>query len=35
VQKTYGIKARCYWEHPWEHVGNKEKMKKEKEIKAL
>jgi hypothetical protein len=16
--KTYGIKARCYWEHPWE-----------------
>jgi hypothetical protein len=30
VQKTYGIKARCYWEHPWEHVGNKEKMKKEK-----
>ncbi len=27
--KTYGIKARCYWEHPWgtrwepqEHIGN-------------
>jgi len=27
--KTYGIKGRCYWEHPWgthweprEHVGN-------------
>jgi len=27
--RTYGIKARCYWEHPWEthwepkaHVGN-------------
>jgi len=27
--KTYGIKARCYWEHPWEthwelreHKGN-------------
>jgi hypothetical protein len=24
--KTYGIKARCYWEHPWgtrwEHDGN-------------
>jgi len=34
--KTYGIKARCYWEQPWgntlgtlkEHVGNKGKMKK-------
>jgi hypothetical protein len=25
--KTYGIKARCYWE-PREHVGNKGKMKK-------
>jgi len=30
--KTYGIKVRCYWEHPWgthweprEHFGNKEK----------
>jgi len=24
--KTFGIKARCYWEHPWEthreHIGN-------------
>jgi len=27
--KTYGIKVRCYWEHPWgthweprEHIGN-------------
>jgi len=27
--KTYGIKSRCYWEHPWgthwelrEHIGN-------------
>jgi hypothetical protein len=24
--KTYGIKARCYWEHPWgthwEHIEN-------------
>jgi len=24
--KTHGIKARCYWEHPWgthwEHIGN-------------
>jgi hypothetical protein len=27
--KTYGIKARCYWEHlwgthlePWDHIGN-------------
>jgi hypothetical protein len=27
--KTYGIKARCYWEHPWgthlelrEHIGS-------------
>jgi hypothetical protein len=20
--KTYGIKRRCYWEHPWEHIGN-------------
>ncbi len=20
--KTYGIKARCYWEHHWEHIGN-------------
>jgi hypothetical protein len=20
--KTYKIKARCYWEHPWEHIGN-------------
>jgi len=18
LSKTYGIKARCYWEHPWE-----------------
>jgi hypothetical protein len=18
LRKTYGIKARCYWEHPWE-----------------
>jgi hypothetical protein len=35
-QKTYGIKARCYWEHPWgtywELIGNvngtKEKWKK-------
>jgi len=30
--KTYGIKARCDWEHPWgthwEPVGNKRKMKK-------
>jgi hypothetical protein len=25
--KTYGIKARYYWE-PKEHVGNKGKMKK-------
>jgi hypothetical protein len=32
LSKTYGIKARCYWEHPWgthrEHVGNKGKKKK-------
>jgi len=20
--KTYEIKTRCYWEHPWEHIGN-------------
>jgi hypothetical protein len=20
--KTYGIKARCYWEHLGEHIGN-------------
>jgi len=24
--KTYGIEARCHWEHPWgtplEHIGN-------------
>jgi hypothetical protein len=20
--KTYEIKARCYWEHPWEYIGN-------------
>jgi hypothetical protein len=30
--KTYGIKARCYWEHswgtPWEHVVNNGKMEK-------
>jgi hypothetical protein len=34
--KTYGIKARCYWEHRWgthwklerEHVRNKGKMNK-------
>jgi len=30
--KTYGIKARCDWEHPWgtdwEPVRNKGKMKK-------
>jgi len=36
--KTYGIKARCYWEHPWnlgnilgtqwEFEGNKGKRKK-------
>jgi hypothetical protein len=19
--KTYGIKVRCYWEHPREHIG--------------
>ncbi len=23
--KTYGIKARFYWEHPWEHIGTKER----------
>ncbi len=29
LSKTYGIKARCYWEHPWgmhwkpqEQIGN-------------
>jgi len=33
--KTYGIKARCFWEHYWgthweprERVGNKGKMRK-------
>jgi len=34
--KTYGIKARCYWEHPWgthwelegNMLGTKEKSKK-------
>jgi hypothetical protein len=30
--QTYGIKMRCYWEHPWgthwEHEGNKGKKKK-------
>jgi hypothetical protein len=34
VGKTYGTKARCYWEHPWgthwELEGNKGKMKKKK-----
>jgi hypothetical protein len=25
--KTYGIKARFYWEHPWEHIGTKERWK--------
>ncbi len=32
LSKTYGIKARCNWEHPWgthwEPVGTKEKWKK-------
>ncbi len=32
LSKTYGIKARCDWEHPWgthcEPVGTKEKWKK-------
>jgi hypothetical protein len=35
LSKIYGIKVRCYWEHPWgthwesrEHIGNKGKMKK-------
>jgi hypothetical protein len=26
LDKTYGIKVRCYWDHPWgthrEHIGN-------------
>jgi hypothetical protein len=43
--KTYGINARCYWEHPWgahweplEHIGNSLgnlKGTKKKEKKSL
>jgi hypothetical protein len=45
--KTYGIKGRCYWEHPWgthweltEHIGNLmgtcwEQRKNEKKIPSL
>jgi len=34
--KTYEIKARCYWEHPWEPVGNMLRTKKKrKKIEEL
>jgi hypothetical protein len=30
--KTFGIKARCYWEHPW---GTNWELEGNKEVKAL
>jgi len=32
--ETYGIKARCHWEHPWEPDGNMLGTKKKNEKKS-